>query len=285
MSSTNRGTNRNGFDEYPTPVSAIDSFLNAWDGPKSGRWLEPCAGEGRIIQRVEAFRAGVWADRIAAETSIHWHAWEIQQKYQQPLEALGARVKICDTLVQAPLLVSLPQGSGHFPFDVAITNPPYCDAMEMLIALRRIAHTVVFLLRRNFIGSAKRAEYLRHNMPDEYLLPRRPSFVWRHTYWLRCTKCAHRVKVVEDVPAKLPASKLSDYVRYIAGIDYEHDRSKCTGHGHMLLAAEVDSYNPKTDKTKTTTSDSCEYCWCVFNPDSGPVGTTRMLALPPEGNS
>lgn len=273
MSSTNRGADRKGFDDYPTPTPAIDSFLLASALP-GGRWLEPCAGEGRIISRVNAGQV--------SGPPIEWHAWEIQQKYQQSLEALGARVKICDTLVQAPLLVTPSTG---YAFDVAITNPPYKHAMEMLIALRRIAHTVVLLLRRNFIGSAGRAEYLRENMPDEHLLPKRPSFVWRHTYWLRCTGCPLRVKVVEDVPAGQPASKSSAYVLLIAGIDFEHDRSKCMGHGHMLLASEVDSYNPKTDKTKTTTSDSCEYCWCVWTPESGPVGTTRMLALSPTERS
>lgn len=289
MSSTNRGAARKAFDDYPTPISAIDLFLDAaaqsgilprehraptlFEDTRppplpQGRWLEPCAGEGRIIERV---RARKWP--------VFWQAWEIQGKYEQQLARLETYPVIGDCL---DLAGKYPVDVDYlgYPFAVAISNPPYNEAMPILLALRRIAHTVVLLLRRNFIGSAKRAQYLRSNMPDEYLLPIRPSFVWRHAYWLRCGTCGYRTKVSEDAPAGQKASKSSAYVRDIAEIESECEHKSCSG--TVLLADETIHFERLRDKTKTTTSDSCEYCWCVWTPDSGRVGSTRMLAFTPK---
>ena len=262
MSSKNRGGGSQPFDDYPSPSWSIDRFIEAVDLPSGGTWLEPCAGEGRIIQRVNRQISG-----------ITWHAWDIQEKYRQPLEALGATVEIVDMLSRAIHSVSsadveVPRPpctrtlGVPLPFDVIITNPSYSIAMEALLTARRLAPIVVLLLRRNFIGSAKRHKYLSRNMPDEYLLPDRPSFIWSHTYKAECLRFAHRRTFREKVPAGQRARLVGDDLPEL-----------CEGCGGQLFIKEV----------STCTSDSAEYAWVVWHQRTGPVGKTHMLALtPPE---
>ena len=157
---------RRPMDDYPTPGWCVDRLLEVVELPWSGVWLEPCAGEGRIIERVNAHHDGRWP-------AVRWHAWDIQERYRRPLEQLRARVEIGDMLD--------PVRGGRGRFDVVITNPPFALAMDVLLVARTLAPIVVLLLRRNFVASAKRYEYLSRNMPAEYLLPNRPSFVGGRT--------------------------------------------------------------------------------------------------------
>jgi hypothetical protein len=265
MSSTGRKADRVSFDDYPTPISAIDSFLAMAELPQGGRWLEPCAGEGRIIERVQTMHS-------TAGTSIEWHAWEIQEKYRAPLEALGAKVWIGDMLARSKVAlkeVESEQGLAFpYPFDVVITNPPYDIAMDVLRAARYLAPIVVLLLRRNFIGSVKRHAYLSQNMPDEYLLTPRPSFIWSHAYKLRCSTCGlaitHRVKTRVGEPS-LPKGSVFPMLRC----------ERCSTDGKGLIGRG----NLSIEKATITKNDSIEYAWKKWTPDSGPVGTTRMLPL------
>jgi len=67
------------------------------------------------------------------------------------------------------------------PFDLAITNPPFRHAMEVVQWCLAHAERSVLLLRLNFLGSVKRAPFLREHTPDVYVLPNRPSFTGRGT--------------------------------------------------------------------------------------------------------
>jgi hypothetical protein len=232
------------FDDYPTPPWPIARFLEQWIAgcslPIGKRWLEPCAGAGIII------------DRVNSVVDVSWEAWELQEHYEERLLLRTDAVRIGDCL-------KLARQYSPGSFDVTITNPPYRLAMPVLLEMRRISTWVVLLLRRTFVGSAKRHPYLSKHMPDEYILPDRPSFIWRHHYTLSCTGCSRIWKRFEDQPAGVPAAPV-----------------------HSLMGScEVCGSRLKVSKVQTNTSDSTEYVWCVWGPNSGPIGSTRMLALTP----
>lgn len=158
MSSTNRGGQRNREDNYPTPTWCVRRLLEAVKLP-AGRWLEPTAGAGAIIEGVNAVRS-----------DIEWTAVELRDECQRPLSKLiGPRqVRISDFLEVMPDEIP--------PTRVVITNPPYLHAMPIVEHAQRFDAWVVMLLRLNFLSSETRAEFLRRNPPDVYVLPNRPSF-------------------------------------------------------------------------------------------------------------
>lgn len=62
------------------------------------------------------------------------------------------------------------------PYEVCITNPPFSLAQEFLDRCLPQCKITVMLLRLAFIASEKRADFMRKNNPDLYILPNRPSF-------------------------------------------------------------------------------------------------------------
>lgn len=67
--------------------------------------------------------------------------------------------------------------SMPFPADVVITNPPFSLALEFLTKALAECHTVVFLLRLNFLGAQKRREFWQENPPSHlFVQSQRPSF-------------------------------------------------------------------------------------------------------------
>jgi len=65
-------------------------------------------------------------------------------------------------------------------YDLIITNPPYSLALDFIqhaMKFRKDETSVVaMLLRLNFLGSQKRAGWLRDNTPSIFVSPRRPCF-------------------------------------------------------------------------------------------------------------
>jgi hypothetical protein len=152
-------------DFYPTPGWCVRRLLEAFD-PLSEwvaseqaqptpplRWLEPGVGDGAIVRAVNEF----YIERDGG-VSIEWQGWP------------GL---FCVSDLDAP---DLPARLGG-PFSVAIGNPPYNKAAAFIDFARKHAETVVMLLRLNFLGSDKRAAFMRQYPPDVYVLPNRPSFV------------------------------------------------------------------------------------------------------------
>jgi len=161
MSSTNRGGSRSPADYYPTPHWCVRRLLEEVDLP-AGQWLEPCAGVGDIIRGVGQVR-----------DDVQWLANEYRPECRDALVDLlsSSRVSSGDTLRWAP-----PQRPT-----VSITNPPFRLAMDMVGWSLENADITVMLLRLNFIGTAKRAHFMREHPPDVYVLPNRPSFTGRGT--------------------------------------------------------------------------------------------------------
>lgn len=165
------------FEDYPTPAWCVDRLLDDVYLP-SGRWLEPCAGDGAIIKAVNA--------RIP---DVMWTAVDIRPPEVSTLErtirieALGhfepgreGRTYVgCDFFDVADSLRTL--DGRRWPFDVVFTNPPYTLASKFVEVCRTLAPIVVMLLRENYFESAKRNAILRQVMPEQnHVLPDRPSF-------------------------------------------------------------------------------------------------------------
>lgn len=142
-------------ESYPTPSWCVDRLLEECSLPP-GRWLEPSAGDGAIIRAVNARVPG-----------IEWTSCEIR------LEARLQLGRLCDD-VRGDFFDYVPVNL----FDVAIMNPPFSMASEFIAHAMKHAHTVVALLRLNYLESERRAAHLREHMPSEILvLPNRPAFV------------------------------------------------------------------------------------------------------------
>lgn len=140
-----------GFDFWPTPPWCVDALLDVLDLP-GGRWVEPSAGSGAIIQAVNARRC-----------DVRWLAVEQREETHRALEATGASVAIGDFL-------TLPIDQR---FDVAILNPPFSHAFAFVRRCLDLADHVVAFERAPWIGdAAERADYFRETMPDEYRLGR-----------------------------------------------------------------------------------------------------------------
>jgi hypothetical protein len=156
MSATNRGGQRTPADFYPTPAWCVWRLLEARALP-GGRWLEPCAGTGAIVQAVQDHR-----------TDVQWTTIELREACRETLTGLDCRptVHIRDFV----------EHGDEALYDVVITNPPYSCAQQVLTRAMALAPTVVMLLRLNFLASAGRAGFMREHPPDVYVLPNRPSF-------------------------------------------------------------------------------------------------------------
>lgn len=162
MSATGRkgGAVRRRDDAYMTPKWCVQALLQDVPLPL-GRWLEPAAGEGAII---EAVKETQWGDRIVFD------AVEIRDECKESLiQHQIAQLSFGDFLVHPVITHGL-------QYSVAITNPPFSLALEYVIACYRIAATAVMLLPLDFLGTVKRSGFMRIRPPDVYVIPRRPSF-------------------------------------------------------------------------------------------------------------
>jgi len=192
MSSTNRGSRRSPADFYPTPAWCVRRLLDEVVLPGGG-WVEPCAGDGAIVRAVSAVR-----------DDVVWTCNEVRATCEEPLRGLGATVRIGET-------------QGWRPDEraaVAITNPPFRLAMDMVAWSRRHADVAVLLLRLNFVATARRAPFMRAHPPDVYVLPNRPSFTGRGTdsieyAWFVWGQGGGRLRVLAPTPvAERRAAKL-----------------------------------------------------------------------------
>lgn len=165
MSATNRGGERKAYDFYATPPETVHAFLDSYEGITLGdRILEPSAGNGAVIQ---ALRSRGFTNRIDAV--------ELRPEEQPALEALADNVTIGDFLDYDP----------DIGYDVIIGNPPYSQAQEFIdksLELLAPGGVLIFLLRTNFLESAKRFEWWQqHPLSGLYTLHKRPSFTGKGT--------------------------------------------------------------------------------------------------------
>ena len=167
MSATGRSNVRDLDDAYFTPAWCVRRLLEACPLPNHGPWLEPCAGDGAIIRAVTSYAS---APMPRPYSEVKWTAIEIRDVDRPSGLAMNTIWR------RGQNFLTLPDAEIDLHYTVAITNPPYRHALEFIERCRDLADTTVMLLRLNYLASAKRAEFMRANPPDVYVLPNRPSF-------------------------------------------------------------------------------------------------------------
>lgn len=210
MSSTARGSDRHPDDFYSTPAWATRAILRTIEPPPPRRILEPTAGTGAISKLLREW----WPEAEIVSVELD----------ERRAETAGA---VCGNFLEiAPTM-------GHF--DLAITNPPFALAMDVIKATLPIATTTIMLLRLNFIGALERVPFWLANPADAYVLPKRPSFA-------ASVKCGN------------PAKKIRG----------------CGWKTMMPIDAPRPKKCPVCCGVRTvTTGDSCEYAWFAWGPGRG----------------
>lgn len=169
-------------ENWETPHWVVRRLLEELFLP-TGLWVEPCAGNGRIIQAVEEDRP----------RQITWHAVENRAECANSLRNLGIKLVMhcpVDFLAQwNPRAIAKKLGrnvtSGEKYFDVAITNPPFSKALEVAQKCLAIADHVVILQRNNWTGGGTnngKNDFFRSMPPDLLCLPDRVRFMLNGEY-------------------------------------------------------------------------------------------------------
>ena len=157
MSATNRGGKRVVNDRYFTPHWLTEAILphigERLSDNRPLKILEPAFGDGHIVAPLKSY-----------------------------LDVCGFAHDVSVIDITPPINIDfLTHDFGNTRFDLIITNPPYSLAMEFVeksMEIRRDKNSIVcMLLRIGFLGSKKRATWLRANTPSVYITPKRPSFV------------------------------------------------------------------------------------------------------------
>ena len=146
---------------YPTEPWCVDALL---ESPlvtlPGGLWIEPCAGMGSIVRAVNAKRS-----------DVDWLLCDIDERMEPHLRRV---MRGFDILLPFGDFVHRPWNRSVA--DVLIMNPDF-DHTEAFIAAAFVrARWVVMLQRVNWFGSQDRAPWLRRHCPNQYNLPKRPSF-------------------------------------------------------------------------------------------------------------
>ncbi len=179
MSSTNRSEAST--ELWETPYWTVRRLLEEVFLP-SGEWLEPMAGNGRIIRAVQEDR-GDQARFTACELRPECAPW---------LKKLKPATLRCpeDFLLD----FSPDKHRGKQPtvvdphlsmFDVGIANPAFSTSFELLSKLLVCCEHVAILQRLNWLGSGTnngKHAFLRNFHPDVYLLPDRVKFLLNGKY-------------------------------------------------------------------------------------------------------
>lgn len=150
MSSTNRGSKRNKYDYYITPVDEIEKFIHAVKEVipnifEMDRILDPCAGgdkDNGMSYPVAIYKS---VDEYIDLTTV-----DIREDSR------------------AEYKVDYFDFKPDKPPHVIITKPPFDIALKVIKkALEDVQNNgyVIMLLRLNFFGSEKRNKWLLENMP------------------------------------------------------------------------------------------------------------------------
>ena len=138
MSSKNRGSEPQANDFYPTPEEAFMPMLNRIDFSKITTFIEPCAGDFRIFNKIPDYIKKDWCEIMLEKDYLDYKFKDV---------------------------------------DLIVTNPPFSIAMEFLEKSLKEAKVVCYLQRLNWLGSKTRKDFWNRNTPDKiFVLSKRPQF-------------------------------------------------------------------------------------------------------------
>jgi hypothetical protein len=129
---------------YPTPKECYEKLTNFIDFSQFETALEPCKGDGRIVEFLESMNIKTsWAE-------------------------LNLGVDFLNT--------------EFSKVDLILSNPPFSKALEFFEKSIKLSDTVIMLQRLNYLGSKSRHEWWLKNPPTGIIvLSKRPSFTGKGT--------------------------------------------------------------------------------------------------------
>lgn len=140
MSSKNRLVQSLPQDKYYTPRWCIKLLTDRIDFSKVRSFMEPCVGDGRILEFIPN---GIAKWYCELDRGIDYLTHPIQYKD-----------------------------------DLIITNPPFSLSIPFLTKSLQEAETVCYLQRLNWLGSQERKDFWNANTPDKiFVLSKRPQFM------------------------------------------------------------------------------------------------------------
>jgi hypothetical protein len=165
------------FSEWETPKWAVRRLIEAVD-LRAGWWLEPGAGNGRIIQAMEEDRPDAY-NFIAVELRAECKATlselnSIKQLYCGT-DFLTWNSRDAWLKIKSPPVVE----TGSF-FTGAIMNPAFPITLETLQKCLVVCDEVFLLQRLNWLGGGEndgKNEFLNNFHPNVYTLPNRIQFM------------------------------------------------------------------------------------------------------------
>jgi hypothetical protein len=252
MSSTGRGAERAAGDYYRTPAWCVEALLPDLALDNIQCVIDPGCGDGAIG---DVLYQQEWA------SGALFAGIELDPHHHEALKSSGTY----DHVHSGSYLLWTPPPSWPQPL-LIIGNPPYSDAMPFVqhsLGLAAGEGTVAMLLRLAWLASQGRADFHRANPSDVYILPRRPSFCWVHTYKVFCKGCHVRGKIFDSVRTGQRALTSPQIAK-----------RPCTDMRGRPPAVECEGDLQLLDTT-TTTTDSCDYAWFVWGPGRG--GWWRIL--------
>ena len=128
--------------------------------------IEPTAGNGAIIKELLAHPNVKTTDITAVETRSE------------------ERSALCSLIPRSRVHIRDVTGltyQQNYRFDLAITNPPFKDSMEITQWCLVNARVVCVLNRLSWVASVGRHAFMTQHQPDIFVLPQRPSFAHGRT--------------------------------------------------------------------------------------------------------
>lgn len=171
-------------ENFPTEAWVVEALLDEVSLPMTGLWLEPCAGEGAILDAVHDWVGKQSRGPMSQFLPPVWDCVEIRQEGADYLNRMqGNRTNPVSSHIRSVYCTDFRSWTPttwepNDPYQVVISNPPFSLAMEIIQKSFQVTKGHVIMLQRlNFLGSKKRAPFWWKYPPDVYVLGmNRPSF-------------------------------------------------------------------------------------------------------------
>lgn len=158
-------------ETYPTPAWATRSLVASGVLPRKGHFVDAGAGMAEIPKAIEAagHDKGIVWDLVELRKLPEAKASDPYLSSRHEEDFLAWTVEKLDPRI-VPVM--------RFPYDVAISNPPFSKALEFVGAMLELAPLVVVLLPLPWYGGEERREFFEAHPPASLLVvPHRIQFV------------------------------------------------------------------------------------------------------------